>query len=253
MTKKELRNLFADGKINRVLVELRSLTADDIDLYNEVLQISAQFAENDKQRRLNTAKPQDVGMEQNRINSTIVTIIDRLPDKVIKGNSMPIWGKIALWLGFFATVASITGYTLKGLFDKGDTKAWQNNANHEQQTLPENNLVAELSKDNPKKDNKISKKNLIQKVTQTQSSGIEPDRTISDLKTPNTKSQRFHSRIVDENGIGVADAEIYCLNCVVKKVKTDFEGNFTLEGYFEEDALFWQSTITFSKDNEVKT
>lgn len=52
MTKTELRNLLADGKTNRVLTELRNLSADDIDLHNEVLQISAQFAENDRKRRL---------------------------------------------------------------------------------------------------------------------------------------------------------------------------------------------------------
>ena len=60
MIKKKLRSLLADGKINQVLAELRNLTANDSDLYNEVLQVSAQFAENDRQRRLNIANPQDV-------------------------------------------------------------------------------------------------------------------------------------------------------------------------------------------------
>ena len=64
---------------------------------------------------------------------------------------------------------------------------------------------------------------------------------------------RYSSEIEDESGKGIADVEVYCPNCIVKKVKSDKAGNFYLEGYFDKNAAFWQSTLTFSKDNKSKT
>ncbi len=64
---------------------------------------------------------------------------------------------------------------------------------------------------------------------------------------------RYSSEIKDASGNGIPGVEIYCPNCIVKKVKTDKEGYFSLEGYFAKDAAFWQSTITLSKDKKSKT
>lgn len=64
---------------------------------------------------------------------------------------------------------------------------------------------------------------------------------------------RYSSEVKDENGKGIADVEIYCPNCIVKKVKTDKDENFYLEGYFDKNAAFLQSTLTLSKDNKSKT
>ncbi|MBK8968374.1 MAG: hypothetical protein IPM36_17255 [Lewinellaceae bacterium] len=63
----------------------------------------------------------------------------------------------------------------------------------------------------------------------------------------------YSSEVKDENGKGIADVEVYCPNCIVKKVKTDNEGHFDLEGYFDKNAAFWQSTLTISKDKKSKT
>lgn len=63
----------------------------------------------------------------------------------------------------------------------------------------------------------------------------------------------YSSEVTDENGKGVADVEIYCPNCLIKKVKTDKDGNFYLEGYFDKNATFWQSTLKLSKGKKSKT
>lgn len=64
---------------------------------------------------------------------------------------------------------------------------------------------------------------------------------------------RYSSEVKDENGKGIADVEINCPNCIVKKVKTDKEGYFSLEGYFDKNVAFWQSTLTILKDKKSKT
>jgi len=76
----------------------------------------------------------------------------------------------------------------------------------------------------------------------------------SELAKIETQSKlRYSTEVRDENGKGIADVEIYCPNCIFKKVKTDKEGSFYLEGYFEKKSTFWQSTLTLSKDKESKT
>jgi hypothetical protein len=65
--------------------------------------------------------------------------------------------------------------------------------------------------------------------------------------------RQFISKIVNEAGIGVANAEVYCPNCLTKKVKTDLDGNFTLNGFFDNNAAFWQSALTISKDKKSIT
>lgn len=119
MTKKELLNLIAEGKTKRVLVELQDLTANDIDLCNEVIQISARYAENEQKERLRIEKQEDLTIEKNRINSAIITIIDKLPDDSLRKKRSPSWEKIAFWLTILAVAAGFTGYTtIKNFFGK---------------------------------------------------------------------------------------------------------------------------------------
>jgi uncharacterized Zn finger protein (UPF0148 family) len=111
----------------------------------------------------------------------------------------------------------------------------------EKKTIPEpkesktesNNLgnQTELSTDN-----KISSPRPIQ--------GRDPAKIEAESKL------RYSSEVKDASGNGIADVEIYCPNCTVKKVKTDKEGNFYLEGSFEKEAAFWQSTLILSKEGK---
>lgn len=60
----------------------------------------------------------------------------------------------------------------------------------------------------------------------------------------------YSSMVRDENGRGIADVEIYCPNCIVKNVKTKQDGSFELEGYFDKNAYYWQSTLTLSSHHK---
>jgi hypothetical protein len=83
-------------------------------------------------------------------------------------------------------------------------------------------------------------------------SPTNPEPTL--LKEPEKEiSRKFISKVVNEAGIGVANVEVYCPNCLTKKVKTDPDGNFTLNGFFDNNAAFWQSALTISKDKKSIT
>lgn len=177
MTKKELHALLANGKIAQVLAGLQSITAREPDLHSEVLQISAQFAENERQRRLNIAAPQDIKIEQNRINSVIIIIIDRLPDDSLRKKGSPNWEKIALWLGILAAVAGFTGYTIKDfLSEKEKKEVEQDKTNLKNVTdskkgeSPE--IESKASKSNSNKDKITSKTSQTQEVLKDRSEKI---------------------------------------------------------------------------------
>jgi len=174
MTKKELHALLANGKIAQVLAELQSMTAREPDLHSEVLQISAQFAENERQQRLNIAAPQDIKIEQNRINSVIIIIIDRLPDDSLRKKGSPNWEKIALWLGILAAVAGFTGYTIKDfLSEKEKKEVEQDKADLKNLTESRNdespNIDSKASKSTSNKDKIISKTLPTQEVLKDRS------------------------------------------------------------------------------------
>jgi Effector-associated domain 11 len=77
-----LRNLIAEGKTAKVLAELRRLTASDTDLNNEVNLMASRFSEYDRQKRLGLEDPSVLNIELNKINNTLLSIVDRLPQAI---------------------------------------------------------------------------------------------------------------------------------------------------------------------------
>jgi len=117
-TRQPLRQLFTDGKTGQVIERLLLMTFGDRDQHNEVLQLSAQFAELERQTRLNITDPKLLSVERNRINGALLAIMDRFPE-----NRHPLkrlWNlkKISIWLSIFVTIAGIIGYTLRDIFKK---------------------------------------------------------------------------------------------------------------------------------------
>ncbi|MCC6281090.1 MAG: hypothetical protein IT262_10845 [Saprospiraceae bacterium] len=115
-----LRKLLADGKTRQVIEQLLPLTAADRDQHNEVLQISAQFSEIERQTRLNVGDPKLLGTERNRVNAALFGVMENL-----SGNGGPLkrsWNirKIIVWIGVLAVLAGATGYALRGYFRKPD-------------------------------------------------------------------------------------------------------------------------------------
>jgi hypothetical protein len=127
----------------------------------------------------------------------------------------------------------------------------QKEETQQQVTQPNINVTNEINIDNNNKNGNTgnhTKPNINSKATSP--TGIKE----SESSTSEAESKiEYFSEVTDENGRGIADVEIYCPNCIVKKVKTTKEGNFYLEGYFDKNATFWQSTLTLSKDKKSKT
>lgn len=127
--KKTLRDLLAKGKTKQVIAELQTLTAGDTDLHNQAIQLSARYAQYEKQTLGDLEAPAVLNVELNRINQAALGIIESLesadgpvakPSVVSK--QQLIWlgtGLIAL-VGILANLATVLDYL--GLKPNGEDK-----------------------------------------------------------------------------------------------------------------------------------
>ena len=67
--KQTLQNLLAEGKTKQVIAELMQLHTDDTDLKAEIVQLSARYAEYDRQKRMSLEDPSVLSIELNKIRS----------------------------------------------------------------------------------------------------------------------------------------------------------------------------------------
>lgn len=113
-----LRDQLAAGKIRPVINQIISIAASDPDLHQEALHISGQFADLERHTRLRTLDHATLQTARNQISDALFSLIDQLP---VSGTPLrKKWSleKIALWLGLFAAIAAIAGYSLKDVFKK---------------------------------------------------------------------------------------------------------------------------------------
>lgn len=61
------------------------------------------------------------------------------------------------------------------------------------------------------------------------------------------QTKTYMSRVIDSTGTGIADVEIYCQNCLTKKIVTSQDGSFSLKANFFETEILWVTELTFSK------
>ena len=78
MTSHQLRAALASGKTKAVIGELLILTKHDADLHNQVVQLSARFAQYKKQKSGNLEDSTVLEIELNKINATALEIINEL-------------------------------------------------------------------------------------------------------------------------------------------------------------------------------
>jgi len=116
--KTRLRNKLAEGRIEEVITELRKISINDLHIHNEILQISAQYVENERRIRLNIVNQEAGLIERNRIHNSILSVIDHLPDHKDIYPLKNRRSRIFLWLGTIATVVTITVYSVKELINK---------------------------------------------------------------------------------------------------------------------------------------
>ncbi len=135
--KQALQNLLAEGKTAELIAQLKPLTASDKDLHAQVLHTSARFAEYERQKHANTEGYDPLSIEHNKINAAVLHLIEQLPDDIVAVNSPNVantpsvlerhkWLKIGAVLiaaiGLIASIAQISGYSLKDFFSKEDKK-----------------------------------------------------------------------------------------------------------------------------------
>ena len=119
--KQMLNNLIADDNLEQVITELRSITANIPNLNKEVLHLSGQFEKNEKQRRLNEIDNDTFTRDKNKIREALLSVVKRLPESGInplmkKNNWLKISALIVGTLGILASIATISGVTLKDIF-----------------------------------------------------------------------------------------------------------------------------------------
>ena len=116
----DLKTLLAQGKLETALNTLVRLTehTDDADLRQRVLTLSAQFATLKKQNLTGLLDDKDYRLQWNRIAAAVADIADSetFSDRVTQSHPVTktgVWKKWATILAVLASVAGITGYTLR--------------------------------------------------------------------------------------------------------------------------------------------
>ncbi|MEI7587142.1 hypothetical protein [Runella sp.] len=116
-----LRTALAQGKTKQVIAELLKLTTHDADLHNQVVQLSARFAQYERQQLGNLESSSVLGIELNKINVTVMAIIDELEESnpISVGFSKFSWTKwtglndVKSWVALLAGLAGILTFYFK--------------------------------------------------------------------------------------------------------------------------------------------
>ena len=122
--KQTLQNLLAEGKTKQVIAELMQLHTDDTDLKAEIVQLSARYAEYDRQKRMDIEDPSVLSIELNKINNALLSVMSQLdgvstPSFIPSGVSSHyfttkrlIWfgGGVVAFIGILANLATVLDY-----------------------------------------------------------------------------------------------------------------------------------------------
>jgi hypothetical protein len=116
-----LRTALAKGKTKSVIAELLPLTSHDIDLHNQVVQLSARFALYEQQKLGNLEDSSVLGVELNKINATALAIMEELEETkpaphVFSKFSWTKWtglNDVKSWVALLAGVAGILTFYFK--------------------------------------------------------------------------------------------------------------------------------------------
>lgn len=123
-SKQNLKTLLAQGKLETALDTLVRLTehTDDAELRQRVLALSGQFAALKKQQLSGLLDDKDYRLQWNRIAAAVADIADDelikslTPSETLNNNRLTktsVWKKWPAILAVLASVAGITGYTLR--------------------------------------------------------------------------------------------------------------------------------------------
>lgn len=117
--KQTLQNLLAEGKTKQVIAELMQLHTIDTDLKAEIVQLSARYAEYERQKRMDLEAPSVLGIELNKINHALLSVIGQSGNSSTPSVSSHyfttkrlIWfgGGVVALIGLLANLATVLDY-----------------------------------------------------------------------------------------------------------------------------------------------
>lgn len=129
--KQTLQNLLAEGKTKQVIAEIMQLSTDDTDLKAEIVQLSARFSEYERKKRMDLEDPSVLGIELNKINSALLSVINQLDNGTTPSVSSHffttnrlIWfgGGVVAVIGLLANLATVLDYLGVKSKDEGKIK-----------------------------------------------------------------------------------------------------------------------------------
>lgn len=87
--KNSLQQLLVHGKIVQVIADLKEATNMSSDDQHLVIVLAARYAENERGRHAGPLDHSTYSIELNKINTALLTVMERLPDVRIKLRSRP--------------------------------------------------------------------------------------------------------------------------------------------------------------------
>lgn len=126
MNKKSLLELLSQGKTHLVIAQMRRLEPQlEEDIREEITQQSARFQSMAKEKRLGLLTYEEQTVQLAKINAALVELIRQLPEGPlpfrIRWQTLAKWGGlVAASLALLATIAEISGYTLRDVFKSKD-------------------------------------------------------------------------------------------------------------------------------------
>lgn len=119
-SKNTLRKLLASGKTNEVIEQLLYSTTPDKKRHGQTLALLVRYKEYLREKHTGTNETHNLDMELNSINSSVLNLIQQLPANTNNQSAKKRWSweKIALYLGILASIAGITGYSIKNFIPK---------------------------------------------------------------------------------------------------------------------------------------
>lgn len=214
--------MIADGKTIQVIETLKNIPINDKEVENEIVLLSSQWAEYKRLQRLDLVPASDLKNQQNNINERLLQIIDISLNNekldIITTRKPPI-------IQFIPLVILIILIVFIGLFF--------------------NYIKLPPGYDDRTEKSEVANDTFRTNVVPPTPTPIEPPKP----KEPALSLQTYRLEVIDTTGKGIADVEIYCANCLVKKSKTDSNGILVLKAEFDKTSDFWMSTLSLTKNN----
>lgn len=114
--KEDIHQLISGGQTQAAIQALIAQTKQGTDLHDQALALSARYQNYRKKQHSGTTDDAYLDEELNRIQSAAIELANKLGGTSNSSNKKRTLARLALWLGIFAAVAGITGYTLRDFF-----------------------------------------------------------------------------------------------------------------------------------------